>query len=117
MKLVRPSTTGPHSGSAYGARDGEWEVVELMVALREDGYAMRRIAMTLNERGIPTRFGRLWHQSTVTAIMERYAPHLVSAVHTKRQRDEPAPVEQGWAPKHQRDQQRQRAHRGAAASG
>ena len=40
---------------------------------------MRRIAMTLNERGIPTRFGRLWHQATVTAIVERYAPHLVSA--------------------------------------
>jgi DNA invertase Pin-like site-specific DNA recombinase len=54
----------------YGTRDGEQEVVNLMVDLRQHGATLDDIANRLNKDGVATRVdGGKWYNTTVRRIL------------------------------------------------
>ena len=70
--------TGKCEGrKAFGEKPGEHQVVELMRLLRRKRSGKRmsfaRIAAELNQRGISTRTGTVWHTTTVKNILQRAA--------------------------------------------
>jgi site-specific DNA recombinase len=73
---AKKEATGKCEGrKAFGEKDGESEVLELMRSLRRkrDGKRMSfvRIAEELNSRKVPTRTGAQWHTTTVANILTR----------------------------------------------
>lgn len=44
--------------------------IALIKECRERGLSLRKIAMQMNQRGVPTKKGRRWHASTVKYILE-----------------------------------------------
>lgn len=54
----------------YGARPGEQAVVGRMIALREQGIAVDRIAEILNREGAPPRSGQRWYATSVYRILK-----------------------------------------------
>jgi site-specific DNA recombinase len=72
----------------YGfARDGddlvpveaEQRALELIVDLRARGYSLRKIAKTLEARGIPTKRGGRWAAATVRKLLARAEEALCAA--------------------------------------
>jgi len=55
--------------SRTGIYDGESAVLERLKALRAEGLGYNRIALRMNEEGIPTRTGKAWHGVVVTRIL------------------------------------------------
>jgi DNA invertase Pin-like site-specific DNA recombinase len=53
----------------YGTMSGEPEVIGHIQALRNDGMALDRIALALNEKGIKSRTGGRWYPTTVSRIL------------------------------------------------
>jgi len=53
----------------FGTRPGESEVIQHILALRNDGMALDRIALALNEKGIKSRAGSRWYPTTVSRIL------------------------------------------------
>jgi len=73
---AKKEKTGRCEGrKAYGERNGEQAVIELMRSLRNgsDGKSMSfsRIAETLQAQNVPTRTGARWYTTTVKNILER----------------------------------------------
>jgi DNA invertase Pin-like site-specific DNA recombinase len=68
MKLATGSCEGR---KPYGEREGEVEVINTILSMRERGTAMDTIAETLNAKGTPTRTGGPWYGSTVRNILLR----------------------------------------------
>ncbi|MEZ5079564.1 MAG: recombinase family protein [Thermoleophilia bacterium] len=60
----------------FGALPGEAEVVDEIVELRRQKLSLGGIAASLDERGIPTRFGRRWSKPQVRRILRRVDPAL-----------------------------------------
>ncbi len=60
---------------AFGEKEGEGEVIELMRSLRRKREGQRmsfaKIAEELNARQVPTRTGARWHTTTVQNILSR----------------------------------------------
>jgi DNA invertase Pin-like site-specific DNA recombinase len=67
------TTTGRCEGrKPYGDRDGEAAVIERMRQLRSAGMAYQKIALALNDEGVPTRTaGKRWRGCTVIGILAR----------------------------------------------
>jgi hypothetical protein len=55
----------------FGYRVNEATAVERMTKLRSTGWGFDRIAMLLNDEGIPSRDGKLWHGLVVNRICAR----------------------------------------------
>ena len=53
----------------YGYYEGEAAALERLKALRAEGLGFDRIAVRMNEQGIPTRTGKLWHGLVVNRIL------------------------------------------------
>lgn len=75
---AKKEATGKCEGrKAFGDKLGEAEIVELMRSLRrlKNGKRMSyaRIAAALNDQGLPTRTGAVWHTTTVKNILLRGA--------------------------------------------
>lgn len=73
---AKKQATGKCEGrKAFGEKEGEGEVIEMMRSLRRkrDGQRMSfaRIAEELNARKVPTRTGAPWHTTTVQNILKR----------------------------------------------
>jgi DNA invertase Pin-like site-specific DNA recombinase len=73
---AKKEATGKCEGrKAFGEKEGESEVLELMRSLRRKREGKRmsfaRIAEVLNQRNIPTRTGARWHTTTVQNILSR----------------------------------------------
>jgi len=73
---AKKEATGKCEGrKAFGEKEGESEVIELMRSLRRKREGKRmsfaRIAEVLNQRNIPTRTGARWHTTTVQNILSR----------------------------------------------
>ena len=73
---AKKEATGKCEGrKAFGEKEGESEVLELMRSLRRkrEGKHMSfaRIADELNARQVPTRTGARWHTTTVQNILAR----------------------------------------------
>jgi DNA invertase Pin-like site-specific DNA recombinase len=57
----------------YGTMPGESEVIARIQALRNDGMALDRIALALNEKGIKSRTGGKWYPTSVSRIVNAKA--------------------------------------------
>ena len=73
---AKKDATGKCEGrKAFGEKEGEGEVLELMRSLRRKREGARmsfaKIAAELNARGVPTRTGARWHTTTVQNILTR----------------------------------------------
>lgn len=73
---AKKEATGKCEGrKAFGEKEGEGEVIELMRSLRRKRNGIRMsfatIAKELNERKVPTRTGAQWHTTTVQNILGR----------------------------------------------
>ncbi len=53
----------------FGYYDGEREALERMETLRSEGMGFDRLAVKLNEEGVPTRTGKSWHGVVVNRIL------------------------------------------------
>lgn len=77
LKAARARTkarTGRCEGQKpFGSLPGEEDTLNAMLALREDGCTVRRIAVLLNEAGRETRNGRPWTFGVVAKILARHA--------------------------------------------
>jgi DNA invertase Pin-like site-specific DNA recombinase len=76
MKVQKGRCEGVKS---YGTLPGESEVLERIVSMSKTGYKPDSIAATLNAKCIPTRYGRSWHGSTVSKILNRQPSHSASS--------------------------------------
>jgi len=56
----------------------EQGVIRRMQSEHDDGISLRGIADRLNQDGVPTKLGRLWHVETVGSIIRRARPSLTS---------------------------------------
>lgn len=66
------AATGKCEGNkGFGHYEGEADVLEQILALREEGKTANRISTELNRRQIPTRSGGRWLGSTVNRILRR----------------------------------------------
>ena len=61
----------PYGESPYREHDSEREVVARIRKMRADGFSQYRIAKTLNEEGIRTRYGKVFKAQTIHRILER----------------------------------------------
>lgn len=73
---AKKDATGKCEGrKAFGEKDGEGEVIELMRSLRRKREGKRmsfaKVAAELNARNVPTRTGAKWHTTTVQNILSR----------------------------------------------
>lgn len=73
---AKKDATGKCEGrKAFGEKDGESEVIDLMRSLRRKREGKRmsfaKIADELNARNVPTRTGAKWHTTTVQNILSR----------------------------------------------
>jgi len=73
---AKKEMTGKCEGrDAYGEKEGESEIIELMRSLRRLHRGKRmsfaKIAVELNSRKVPTRTGAKWHTTTVKNILSR----------------------------------------------
>ena len=58
----------------YGTKDGEQNVIDRMKQLRATGMSFDKIAITLNDEGVPTRTpGKKWHGFAVNQILKAWA--------------------------------------------
>ena len=69
-KAKAPRQRGYRS-NRFGASDDEWEVCEMMVAMRSNGQSYGRIAASLNRDGIMTKQGNLWNYHTARFVTLR----------------------------------------------
>lgn len=53
------------------SNEDEKTAIDAILTLRAEGLSIRRIAATLDERGIPARGGR-WHATTVARVLKRH---------------------------------------------
>ena len=53
----------------FGFYEGEAEVLDRIKALRAEGLGFDRVASKLNEEGVPTRTGKLWHGVVINRIL------------------------------------------------
>ena len=58
--------------SAYGVRSGEKEILNEILGEYERGARPWEIAVILNTKGVPTRYGKKWHGATVSKILARH---------------------------------------------
>lgn len=58
----------------FGSREGEREALEVILAERARGRTLSQIAAELNNRRIPTRYGRDWDVSFLSRIIRRHGP-------------------------------------------
>jgi hypothetical protein len=65
----------------------EQKVIEQMQAARERGVSLHKIAKRLNERGVPTKAGGMWHARSVSQILDRKAS-LFADLSAKKKRKE-----------------------------
>ena len=56
---------------AYGHTADERAVLDRMSELKSEGFTNQKIALYLNDAGMKTRYGRLWHAATVSKILSR----------------------------------------------
>ena len=73
---AKKDATGKCEGrKAFGEKEGESEVIDLMRSLRRKREGKRmsfaKIAEELNARNVPTRTGAKWHTTTVKNILTR----------------------------------------------
>lgn len=73
---AKKEATGKCEGrKAFGEKEGEGSILELMRSLRRKREGKRlsfaRIADELNSRQVPTRTGARWHTTTVKNILQR----------------------------------------------
>jgi len=54
----------------------EYKVVLEMYRLWQDGQSLRAISRHLNDRKVPTRFGKSWKHEVVKKIIERHEKDL-----------------------------------------
>jgi DNA invertase Pin-like site-specific DNA recombinase len=55
----------------YGLKAGESEILNSILCAHKGGLRTDAIAAMLNDRGLPTRFGKRWHSGTVSKIIAR----------------------------------------------
>ena len=55
----------------YGDRTGEQDVIERIVAFRNEGLGMDKIADRLNDEGVKPRRGAKWYAMTVSRVLQR----------------------------------------------
>lgn len=68
----RRASTGRCEGvKPYGAKKGEREIVEMMLAWREGGLTSRGIAQELNRRMLWSRSGKPWNHTVVARVLSR----------------------------------------------
>jgi DNA invertase Pin-like site-specific DNA recombinase len=69
-RLRKKARTGRCEGrKPYGFYEGEGALLERIKALRAEGLGFDRVAAKLNEQGVPTRTGKLWHGVVVNRIL------------------------------------------------
>jgi DNA invertase Pin-like site-specific DNA recombinase len=56
---------------AYGEREGEQEAITRILALRQEGMAIDKIAETLNAERMKSRYGGIWYGSSVRNVLLR----------------------------------------------
>jgi len=56
---------------SYGFTADERAVLDRMSELKSEGFTNQKIAVYLNDAGMKTRYGRLWHAATVSKILSR----------------------------------------------
>lgn len=56
---------------AFGKKSGELETLDKIICAKKGGLRPDAIAKMLNDRGIPTRYGKRWHSGTVSKILAR----------------------------------------------
>jgi DNA invertase Pin-like site-specific DNA recombinase len=64
-------------GDALVPVEAEQKTLELISELRASGYSLRKIARTLEARGIPTKRGGRWAAATVRKILARAEGELL----------------------------------------
>jgi DNA invertase Pin-like site-specific DNA recombinase len=66
---------GIDGSSPYGKKTGEMEIVQRMATLynRGKGLTHEEIAAKLNSEGIKSRYGKLWHTTSVFRTLKRHA--------------------------------------------
>jgi len=68
-RMRKKATTGRCEGrKPYGHYEGEAAALERIKALRGEGLGFDRIAVKLNEEGVPTRTGKPWHGVVINRI-------------------------------------------------
>lgn len=78
----------------YGTMPGEPEVIARIQSLREEGMALDRIAVWLNEKGIKSRIGSTWYATTVSRILQANRPSVGSLKATSNKpASNPLPLE------------------------
>jgi len=55
----------------YGSLPGEKETLDKIRRWRDRGLSLNRIALVLNRRKIPTRFGKQWRKNTISGFLRR----------------------------------------------
>jgi DNA invertase Pin-like site-specific DNA recombinase len=63
---------------AFGEREDERPVLELILQMHRNGVAPYQIALWLNNAGHKTRYGQPWHGATVAKIVKREGLRLLS---------------------------------------
>lgn len=59
----------PGGTKAYGTLAGEDRILERIHILRAAGNGPSAIARALNDNGVPTRYGKKWHPTTVANVL------------------------------------------------
>jgi DNA invertase Pin-like site-specific DNA recombinase len=70
---VRMQQTDEHGRRRLVADEAKRKVVERMVAMAQQGLALRQICETLNREGIPAPRGGPWYPTVVRSILDREA--------------------------------------------
>ena len=69
-RMRKRAQTGRCEGrKPYGFYEGEEKGLERMRALRAEGFGFDRVAVKLNEEGLPTRTGKPWHGVVINRIL------------------------------------------------
>jgi DNA invertase Pin-like site-specific DNA recombinase len=73
--------TGKGEGrKAYGDNPEEKPILARMLALQhQEGYSVDRIAKTLNDEGVLTRYGKRWSWMTISRILARNKSESIAA--------------------------------------
>ncbi len=61
------------SGGKLEKIEAEMEIVDRILAMREQGLTLRAIAGSLNKEGVPTKRGGKWYAKTVSNVINREA--------------------------------------------
>ncbi len=59
----------------FGVKPGEDTTLRLILDIASQGWTAEHIAARLNDKAIPTRYGKRWHSGTVSKILKRLLNH------------------------------------------